>query len=56
MNGVNEILLGPRADINMTGMTGMQPQAQQQAMGVDSVKLFQGQKESLGTTNNSCRL
>lgn len=49
MAGVNEVLHGPRADINLTGMTGM-PQAQtpQNAMVQDSAKIFQGHKDSLG--------
>lgn len=51
MAGVNEVLLGPRADINLTGMTGVQPQATQNSiMQTDNTKIFQGQKESLGET------
>eukprot|EP01127_Copromyxa_protea_P017300 TRINITY_DN5256_c0_g1_i2.p1 TRINITY_DN5256_c0_g1~~TRINITY_DN5256_c0_g1_i2.p1 ORF type:complete len:277 (-),score=47.22 TRINITY_DN5256_c0_g1_i2:62-862(-) len=47
MAGVNEVLLGPKADINLSGMTGMQPQGQQGMMATDSTKIFQGQKDSL---------
>lgn len=45
MNGVNEVLLGPKADINVSQMSMPIMQTQQGA--VDPVKLFSNHKESL---------